>query len=125
MLALDVLDVLAIGISLNEEEALTVLRITVPIKVQATRLRITCLGVPVDLVEEGFCVFRLYVEFYVNQNHEFHRTYMYFCALRCSAKAWFGQILTVIAGTTQIAFSNSSQILYCVRILFRKAPTLL
>lgn len=75
MLALDMIHVLAISISLNEEEALTVLRITVPIKVQATRLRITSLGVPVDLLEEGLCIFGLYVEFYVNQNHWDHLTY--------------------------------------------------
>ena len=69
MLALDVLYVLAICVGLQQQEALTIFRIAEPLEVDAARLCIAGLGVPIDFIEEGLCVFGLDVELYVDQNH--------------------------------------------------------
>ena len=69
VLALDVLYVLAICVGLQQKEALTIFRIAEPLEVDAARLCVAGLGVPIDFIEEGLCVFGLDVELYVDQNH--------------------------------------------------------
>ena len=69
MLALDVLDILAVGVGLQKQETLTIFWIAEPLEVDAARLCIAGLGVPIDFIEEGLCVFGLDVELYVDQNH--------------------------------------------------------
>ena len=69
MLALDVLYVLAVCVRLQQQEALAIFWIAEPLEVDAARLCIAGLGVPIDFIEEGLCVFGLDVELYVDQNH--------------------------------------------------------
>ena len=69
VLALDVLDILAVGVGLQKQETLTIFWIAEPLEVDAARLCIAGLGVPVDFIEESLCVFGLDVELYVDQNH--------------------------------------------------------
>ena len=69
VLALDMLYVLAVCVGLQQQEALAIFWIAEPLEVDAARLCIAGLGVPVDFIEEGLCVFGLDVELYVDQNH--------------------------------------------------------
>ena len=72
MLGVDVVDVGAVLVRLEQEEALLVFRITEPLEVDAAGLSLAGLGVPVNLVEEGLGVLGLDVELYVDQNHGPH-----------------------------------------------------
>ena len=69
VLALDMLYVLAVCVGLQQQEALAIFWIAEPLEVDAARLCIAGLGVPIDFIEEGLCIFRLDVELYVNQDH--------------------------------------------------------
>lgn len=77
VLGVDVVDVGAILVGLEQEEALLVFRIAEPLEVDAAGLSLAGLGVPVDLVEEGLGVLGLDVELYVDQNHGPHCNYLH------------------------------------------------
>ena len=72
VLGVDVVNVGAVLVGLEEQEALLVFRIAEPLEVDAAGLSLAGLGVPVDLVEEGLGVLGLDVELYVDQNHGPH-----------------------------------------------------
>ena len=72
MLGIDVVDIRAVLVGLQQQEALLVFRIAEPLEVDATGLGLAGLGVPVNFIEEGLGVLRLDVELYVDQNHEPH-----------------------------------------------------
>lgn len=67
--ALNVGNVLAILICLNQEEALGIFWVAVPLELYAAWFSIAGFGVPVDVIQEGVGVFGLDVELNVNENH--------------------------------------------------------
>src|SRR5699024_3300132 len=74
VIALYVGYVFAIFVGFNQQEALGIFWVAVPLEFQAARLSVAGFGVPVDLIEESVSVFGLDMEFNVNENHGAHDT---------------------------------------------------